>query len=68
MHSALSNEATRKSTMPHREPNEKVGVRYAVTGCYFLKWKELHITNMKVNNILENIVLLEKIELKAIHI
>ncbi len=54
--------------MPHREPNEKVGVRYAVTGCYFLKWKELHITNMKVNNILENIVLLEKIELKAIHI
>jgi hypothetical protein len=39
-----------------------------VTGCYFLKWKELHITNMKVNNILENIVLLEKIELKAIHI
>ncbi len=60
IYSVLSNDATRKSTRPYREPNEKVGVRYVVTGCYFSKWKNLYIINMKVSKKLENIVYLEK--------
>jgi hypothetical protein len=37
IYSVLSNDATRKSTRPYREPNEKNGIRYVVTGFYFSK-------------------------------
>jgi hypothetical protein len=43
IYSVLSNDATRKSTGPYWEPNENGCVRYAVTGCYFLKWKDSYI-------------------------
>jgi hypothetical protein len=55
IYSVLSNDATRKSTRPYREPNEKNGIRYAVTGLYFSKWKDSYITIMTVSKKLEEL-------------
>jgi hypothetical protein len=49
IHSVLSSDATRKSTRVYREPNEKNGIRYAVTGLYFKTYRDEYVTNMKVS-------------------
>jgi hypothetical protein len=46
----LSSDKTKKSSRAYREPNEKNGIRYAVMGLYFTKFKNNVINNMKVSN------------------
>jgi hypothetical protein len=44
-----SSDKTKKSSRAYREPNKKNGIRYAVTGLYFSKFKDDFINNMKVS-------------------